>query len=250
MQDSDETSSVREPDAKEQTLHQRIQGDIETKIVSGEWPVGFRIPFEVDLAKHYGVSRMTVNKVMTQLARAGLIDRVKRSGSFVSQPHTQAAVLEIGDIQSEVVSLKLPYDFRVIVRKNRRATSDDRLRMDVPAASSVLDVTCLHLAGGRPFCLEERLISLETVPEADAAAFTDITPGQWLLRRVPWSSAEHRIHASAANGETAEALGVDPGTACLVIERRTWSNGGPVTQVRLTYPGDRHALTATFTPSS
>lgn len=250
MRDNDEGEQIRGRDSKEQTQHQRIQGDIEHKIVSGEWPVGFRIPFEVDLATHYGVSRMTVNKVLTQLARAGLVDRVKRSGTFVSQPHTQSAVLEIGDIRAEVESLKLAYQFQVIERKKRKASSADRLRLDVPASASVIDITCLHRAGGKPFCLEERLISLGAVPEAEQASFVEMTPGQWLVRQVPWSSAEHRIHASAADPATAEALGVAPGTACLVIERRTWSNSGPITQVKLTYPGDRHALTATFTPAT
>lgn len=250
MRDDDEGERIRGRDSKEQTQHQRIQGDIEHKIVSGEWPVGFRIPFEVDLATHYGVSRMTVNKVLTQLARAGLVDRVKRSGTFVSQPHTQSAVLEIGDIRAEVESLKLAYQFQVTERKKRKASSADRLRLDVPASVSVIDITCLHRAGGKPFCLEERLISLGAVPEAEQASFVEMTPGQWLVRQVPWSSAEHRIHASAADPATAEALGVAPGTACLVIERRTWSNSGPITQVKLTYPGDRHALTATFTPAT
>ncbi|MGG2473725.1 histidine utilization repressor, partial [Rhizobium sp. BR5] len=32
-----------------QTLHQRILSDIEGRIVSGEWPPGHRLPFEVDL---------------------------------------------------------------------------------------------------------------------------------------------------------------------------------------------------------
>ena len=238
------------PEARDSTLHQRIVADIEGKIVSGEWPVGHRIPFEVDLAKHYGCSRMTVNKVLTQLARAGLIDRVKKSGSFVSQPQAHAAVLEINDIRKEVESLKLPYSFTLTKRVRRRATSADRVLLDVPAGASVMDLTCLHRAGERPFCLEERLISLDSVPGAEAADFEKTTPGQWLLSQVPWSSAEHRIHAVPADASVSKALDLPPGTACLVIERRTWSGAGPVTQVRFTYPGDRHALVATFTPAS
>ncbi len=50
-------------------------------------------------------------------------------------------------------------------------------------------------------CLEERLISLETVPEAGHADFSDIAPGAWLLNQIPWSSAEHRIHAVSAAAE-------------------------------------------------
>lgn len=243
-------SQIEPPDSKESTLHQRILSEIESKIVSGDWPIGYRIPFEVDLATQYGCSRMTVNKVLTQLARAGLIERVKRSGSFVRQPHAQAAVLEINDIRKEVESLKLAYAFSIIHRARRKATSADRILLDVPPSAAVLELTCLHMAGNRPFCLEERMISLASVPEAETADFTTITPGQWLLSQVPWSSAEHTITAVAADAHTAKSLAVPAGTACLTIERRTWSGAGPVTQVRFTYPGDRHALVATFTPAS
>ena len=239
-----------ERDVEVSTLHQRILNDIEGKIVSGEWPVGHRIPFEVDLARDYGCSRMTVNKVLTQLARAGLIERVKKSGSFVSQPHTQAAVLEISDIRKEVESLKLPYGFALSRVTKRKAQGADRVLIDVPSGTPILDITCVHLAGGKPFCLEQRLINLATVADADKADFTKVTPGQWLLSQVPWSSAEHRIHAASADEDMAEQLAITEGTACLVIERRTWSPAGAVTHVRLTYPGDRHALVATFTPSS
>lgn len=239
-----------QPEVKDTTLHQRILSEIEGKIMSGEWPVGHRIPFEVDLAKQYGCSRMTVNKVLTQLARAGLIERIKRSGSFVSQPHAQSAVLEINDIRKEVESLKLAYGFATTKRVRRKATSFDRVRLDVPASAAVLELTCLHRAGGKPFCLEERLISLDSVPEADHETFETMTPGQWLVQQIPWSSAEHRILAMAADSEIAAVLAIPVATACLVIERRTWSAAGPVTQVRFTYPGDRHALVATFTPAS
>ena len=74
----------------ELSLHQRIVNDIEGKILSGEWAPGQRIPFELELAALYNCSRMTVNKAMTQLARAGLIERRKKSGSFVTQPHAQS----------------------------------------------------------------------------------------------------------------------------------------------------------------
>ncbi|MNL81899.1 UTRA domain protein [compost metagenome] len=38
--------------------------------------------------------------------------------------------------------------------------------------------------------------------------------------------------------------------ACLVIERRTWNTSGAVTWVRMTYPGNRHVVTADFRPAS
>jgi GntR family histidine utilization transcriptional repressor len=208
------------------------------------------MPFEVDLAKHYRCSRMTVNKVLTRLARAGLIDRIKGSGSFVCNPHTQSAVLEIGDIRREVESLKVPYAFRVTRTERRKATRADLVLLDLTAGAPLLEVTCVHTAGARPFCLEQRLINLVTVPVAASAKFADVSPSQWLLSQVPWTSAEHRIHAAPADDAAADALEIAKGSPCLIVERRTWSGAGSVTHVRLTYPWDRHTLVATFTPST
>ena len=46
----------------ELSLHSRIVNDIEGRILSGDWAPGQRVPFEMELAAHYGCSRMTVNK--------------------------------------------------------------------------------------------------------------------------------------------------------------------------------------------
>jgi len=235
---------------KDTTLHQRILRDIEGRIVSGEWAPGHRIPFEIDLAAQYGVSRMTVNKVLTQLAKAGLVERRKRSGSFVRQPLIQSAVLEIHDIRKEVEQLGHPYRFSVERRQVRKATSADMRRLDVTRDDRVLELLTIHHAGATPFCVEARLINLAVVPAAAEADFSAISPGQWLIEQVPWTSAEHVVQAVSADAATADLLDVERGCACLVIERRTWSPTGPVTNARFTYPGDRHTLVARFTPSS
>jgi GntR family histidine utilization transcriptional repressor len=233
-----------------QTLHQRILGDIEGRIVSGEWPPGHRLPFEVDLAAHYDCSRMTVNKVMGQLVKAGLIERRKKSGSFVRQPQIQSAVLEIHDIRAEVESLGLEYGFKVLKRASRVAKREDRTSLDIAIGTSLLDIVCIHFAGTREFCIEQRLVNLATVPDAAEVDFMEIAPGPWLLGHVPWSNAEHRISAETPSKDIARLLGISDRQACLVVERRTWSNSGAVTYVRFTYPGNAHALVARFSPSS
>lgn len=249
----DRTASNDQPDDNSQgqplSLHQRILGEVEGRILSGEWPPGHRIPFEHELTEQYDCSRMTVNKALTELVKRGLIERRRKSGSYVTFPQVQSAVMEIHDVKLEVQSLGLDYSFQLDERKVRKVESRDVDRLDLPTSARLLDVTCRHFAGGRPFCFEERLISLAAVPEAEAELFETVAPGSWLLGKVPWSTAEHRIRAVAANKQAAQALDISTGTACLVIERRTWSGRAPVTHVRLTYPGDRHELVAQFAPS-
>ena len=230
-----------------QSLHQRILSDIQGNILSGRWEPGRRIPVELELMEQYGCSRMTVSKVLTQLAHAGIIERRRKSGSFVCQPHSQSAVLSIPDIKTEVETLGLPYRFEVLERHKRRATRDDRALLSTEEAVPVLELVCRHFAKDQPFCLEYRLINLKAVAGAAAESFTEKSPGAWLLQQVPWSMARHLISSVGADREVAEHLEVKSGSPCLVIERTTRNLLEPITFVRLTYPGNLHQLVATFT---
>lgn len=235
--------------APEKTLHQRILDEIEGKILSGEWTPGTRIPYEMALATHYGCSRMTVNKVLTQLANSGLIERRRKAGTYVSQPRTHSAVLEVRDIRSEVEELGLPYRYTLKSREIRKASREERGWFNMEQVELLLHVTAVHDSGRLSFCHEDRLINLSAVPEAADARFEGVAPGEWLLGQIPWSTAEHRIQAAAASPDAAAALAIEPGTPCLVITRRTFSPAAVLTRVTLTYPGDRHELTARFSPA-
>lgn len=237
-------------DGKGVSLYQRILSEIRARILSGEWQPGHRIPFEHELSAEYGCSRMTVNKAMSELAKAGLIERRRRSGSFVSRPQSQAAILEIHDIRTEVMALGLPYRYELVSRRTRTATPSDERDRGFPAGIDLIHLVCRHFSGEQVFCVEERSISLDTVPEAADQPFTEIAPGPWLLGRVPWSAAEHTIRAVGADESVAASLGVPRNTACLVVQRRTWSADLPVTNVRLTYAGHTHSLVARFTPQN
>lgn len=234
-------------------LHQRILSDIQGKIMSGEWEVGRRIPVEHELMKQYRCSRMTVSKVLTRLAHAGLIERHRKVGSFVGRPHSQSAVLDIPDIKAEVAALGVTYSFLILRRQKRRSSRDDKESAGMGSAGMgsavpLLELTCLHLAGERPFCLEQRVINLQAVPEAGEQTFKDLSPGAWLLRQVPWRLAEHRIRADAPTAEMATLLKIKARTPCLVVERTTRGVDSAITFVRLIYPGDLHELVASFTP--
>lgn len=229
-------------------LYQRILSDIRGRILSGEWPPGHRIPFEHELADEYRCSRMTVNKAMSELARTGLIERRRRTGSFVRRPQSQAAVLEIQDIKAEVEALALRYSYERVSRTVRMATEQDERKTGFPAGTGLVELVCRHFAGAAPFCLEERTISLAAVPEAEEESFETAAPSPWLIARVPWNAAEHQIRAVSADEQVAKMLGVPRHSACLVVQRRTWSGDVPVTNVRLTYAGETHSLVARFAP--
>ena len=231
-------------------LHQRIRTDIEAKIRSGEWEPGHRVPFETELMAQYGCARMTVSKAMAALVEAGLIVRRKRAGSFVARPKVHAPVLNIPDIQSEIVARGEAYAFRLLSRTVRAADRDSPEEVELAAGGKLLALDGVHDAGGRPFALERRLVSLKAAPEMAGADFEAVAPGVWLLENVAWTEAESRISAVNADAEDARLLALDEGAACLVVDRRTWREGQHVTRVRQVFPGEAYDLVARFGPGA
>jgi len=233
----------------EPTLHQRIRGQIEDLIRSGAWAPGRKVPSEAELMAQFDCSRMTVNKAMSALAEAGLIVRRRRAGSFVARPRVHSTVLDIPDIQAEVVARGETYRFELLERKRRKARAGDAEETALAAGGELLVLRGLHIAGDRPFALEDRLIGLAAVPQAAELDFVEESPGAWLLHHVPWTEAENRIAAVGAGTEEARLLALDAGAALLAVERRTWRAGEPVTWVRQLFPGEAYDLVARFGPA-
>jgi GntR family histidine utilization transcriptional repressor len=233
------------PVPKNAALHVRIRRDIEVRIMSGEWRPGHRIPYEHELMQTYGCSRMTVNKALAGLVQAGLLESRKRAGTFVAVPRFHRAALEIPDIRTEVASQGKVYALELLSCVRRPATPADR-RLLEGVTGDILAVDCRHLADGTAYALEQRLISLEAVPEAGTVDFSQEPPGSWLLEHVPWTEAEHRITALNADAALADALQMDGGGACISLERWTWRSREHITYARQYYPGDRYALVAHF----
>lgn len=228
-------------------LHQRIRTDIEAKILSGDLGPGDRIPFEHELTAQYGCSRMTVSKAISALAEAGLIERRRRAGSFVARPRVHSAVLDIPDLRAEIEGRRQAYRFELIASVQRAAHGADEA--ELAGGRTLLALRGVHFADTQPFSLEDRLISLRAAPEAARIDFAAISPGAWLLEHIPWTEAENRISALAADAEAARLLAVPPRTACLAVDRRTWRAGVGVTRVRQLFPGESYDLVARFGPS-
>ena len=198
------------------------------------------------LAEEFGCARMTVGRAIAALVDAGLLVRRRRAGTFVATPRVEETVLEIHDIAAEVRAAGRRYDFDRLRQRRRPAGGADARRLKVDEGAPVLTIQGVHQANGAPIALEDRLINLQTVPQATGQDFAGVAPGSWLLETIPWTEAEHEIEAVNADAATAALLALRPGAACLRVMRRTWRGAESVTWVRLTFPGEQHKLTGRF----
>lgn len=96
----------------------KIQNYVMERINNGEYPEGYKIPSEVELADLFSVSRITANKAIKELSVQGILERTRGKGTFVCPPKSfstdsQAFVsaLNIGLISQRIHKL---LQFRIV----------------------------------------------------------------------------------------------------------------------------------------
>ena len=210
---------------------------------------GDRLPTETELMARYGCSRMTVNKTMASLLATGLISRNRRAGTVVARPRVHAAVLTIPDIRADIEARGARYGYRPLLDEVRPPCCV-HLGDEGHYLGQSRFIKSVHLADENPVLIEDRHIFLEAVPEAEGTDFRKEPPGPKLVACVPWTEAEHRIAAIAADPSTARVLEVSLGMPCLLVERRTWRGAETFTIAKQVFRGDAFDLTARFGPSA
>lgn len=227
-------------------LWQQIRRALMKPIQDGRWPPHAKIPKEIELMERYGAARMTVHRALRSLAAEGVITRKRRAGTVVADRPPERPLLEIWDIMAEVERLGGVYSFEILAREVLDGEAPAAAALGLDEATPVLRLVVRHFSDGSALQIEERLINLAAVPAARDADFAAEPPSGWLIANVPWSDAEHVISAEAATRDTARLLSVPPGTACLVVERRTWADGEPITWARFVHPGAKRRLVGRF----
>ena len=60
------------------SLYYQVETYIRTKIESGEWPSGFKLPTETELCQYFGVSRTTIRQAVNKMVGFGHIRHTAR----------------------------------------------------------------------------------------------------------------------------------------------------------------------------
>jgi GntR family histidine utilization transcriptional repressor len=227
-------------------LYQQIKEYISRKIQDGSWEPGHRLPSEHELVSQFGMSRMTVNRALRELAEQGRVVRVAGVGSFVAEEKPQSTLLRIADLADEIRRRGHDYHWQMITVERISASMEVATWLDLQMGESVFHAVCVHMENGVPIQLEDRYVSPRVVPDFGQQEFVELPPSKFLTRNVPYDQMEHVVDAVLPTTEQAELLAMVAGQPCLQLTRRTWTRGMPVTVVRFLHPASRFRLGSRF----
>ncbi len=223
-------------------LYRRIKEQIITRVRSGEWPVGHRIPSENKLVEELGVSRMTVNRALRELSQEGYLARVQGVGTFVKELPQQSSLLELRNIAEEIKAQGHVHKARIEHRAEVVADHALAERMEIALGDPVFHIVLVHHSDDLPVQLEDRYVNPAVAPDFMAQSFLEQTPTQYLLDTSPVDELEHRVCAIMASPRQLELLDIAAHEPCLALHRRSWSVGRVVTSAVLIYPASRYEL--------
>ena len=225
--------------------YQRIKDHILEQIASGAWREGDRIPSEPELARKFGVARMTANRAVKELAAERVLSRVRGSGTFVAPRH-ESTLIEIRSIATEIRARGGAHRAEVLALEAVRADPALAAELGLRKNARVFHSQVVHHEGGRPVQYEERWVVPAAAPGYLAQDFTRTTPSEYLVKVAPLARVEYRIEARPPTGALAAALELADGEPCLLLHRRTFSGGRAAGIAELWHPGHRYRLTGHF----
>ena len=228
--------------------YQQLKDLIIGRISSGELQPADRVPSENELVASMSVSRMTANRALRELNDEGYVDRVAGRGTFVSDYRAQSHLLEVHNIADEIALRGHAHSSKVIRQSLQHARGEVAKALHLEQGTEVVHLLLVHAENGVPIQLEDRHVLASFAPGSLQQDFTAVTPSAYLTSISPLQEAEQVVRASVPNRAVQQYLDIKDGEASLVVVRRTWAEGRPVTFARLHHPGSRYELTGHYTP--
>ena len=230
-------------------LYYQLETVFRSKIASGEWAVGSKIPNEIELAKKYGVSIVTVKQSLSTLVAEGLISRKRGSGTYVEDT-TEGDILHPleGSLTQAIGGMMASTSMRVFDYKfiNPPKKIADTLKIDIN--DKILYFKRLYYFNSTsPFSLtvhhvrEEigRYVSEEELGKMPVTVLID----EKCVAKV--GHAMQIMKASIADDYLADLFSVNIGFPILRVERTVFSmQETPLQYVDIYYRADKYVFRA------
>ena len=226
-------------------IFQRIKDYLSSEIASGRWKEGELVPSEQALVRQFGVSRMTVNRAVRELTAENVLTRRQGAGTFVAPQKYQATLVEIRNIADEIRARGRTHHSSVRLLQADTAGAALAFQFDLGGGAELFHSVIVHFEDAVALQVEDRWVNPACAPAYLEQDFQAITPNEHLMAAAPLQGATYSIEALPAPQDIAAMLEINEGASCLVLRRRTTSQGRVASVVTMWHPGALSQFTGT-----
>ncbi|MCC6802101.1 MAG: GntR family transcriptional regulator [Anaerolineae bacterium] len=225
-------------------LYEQIKDYLLAGIQSGEFQPGARIPSERDLSERFNVSRLTANKAVKQLERAGIVYAQVGKGTFISPALYQQQLNHLTSFTDEMHSRGYGASSRVLSARMVEASDAVARILDIPPGARLCELRRVRMADNEPMALETTFVVAVVCPDLLGRFDFSRESLYKVLRNhygITLTYAEQTLEARLPSREEAKLLGINHAQPILAMTRVAYTEEkSAVEYVQSSYRGDRY----------
>lgn len=215
---------------KHTPLYFQLQESIRKKIARGVYKPDEPIPTELELQKEYDVSRETVRKAINDLVLAGLVEKRRGKGTFVSRPKITHRIGRVYSSTEEVIARGMEPGTEFIGIERMVPPDFISKEMGLEPGEEVIRAKRLRLADDEPVAILVSYLPARLVPDLPEVRFVNNSLYHTLEERygLVLSDCDEIIEAGLVDAADAKLLNIATSRPVLVVNRWTHLDDGRV----------------------
>ena len=225
-------AKLRPDDSQSTPLYLQLARNLEAAIHAGLWKAEQALPSERSLSEQLGLSRVTARKALEILFEQGLIRRSQGSGTFIT-PRLEQPLSRLSSF-SEMLRLKgfVPGS-QWLQREITQPSHEEPIRLALSPTDKVARLKRLRKADDTVMAIEMSALPASLIPQPQLI-------GDSLYEYLdsigkPVVRALQHIQAINASAEFAALVGIETGTAMLLMTRVGYLEDNTPIEVTDTY---------------
>lgn len=219
-------------------LYKEVRRYVLSRLNSGDWKPGQKIPPELELAKHLNVAISTVRAGIKDLAAEGLLIRRQGKGTYVGQHDFQSQHFRYSNIYSDR-NEKIITSREILSIKRMQASRDveQELQLHNQKSVAVHSITALLNVEERPIACMQLILPVWLFPKLKIEDLRQSNVNLYTVYQqmhgVTVVRMEERVHARGADPVFARRVGARVGEPVLHVHRVAYTFNNVPVELRL-----------------
>lgn len=228
------------------SAYYQIKEDIVSRINSGEWALGEKIPSEMELVEFYGVSRMTLRKALDELADEEVLYKERGIGTFAARRQIVRNQEHLSGLSEEMAAQGSAV--RSVIRAKETTDLQSVARDLNLKGSKVYHLQRLRSVNNEVLLLDDTFMPVEVAEKAEIA---NLDENDSLFKRLessgfPLLYGTKEVHAILASAKLSKLLSCREASPLFYVKTVIFNHrGSPILVSELHIRSDRYSIKIT-----